>query len=147
MPSDPGRLVFPFPDTDAHLARSDFSVSDASLYHESRAAVPWGVEVRCDADGSPCSVCLQNGQVWSFCDLDARLIRETWPVFVRDYARWRSAGKGRMLARMEHVSPDAMRLSLESDNACLSDLLVWHYLPSPLRLLPRSAPRPGIHTR
>ena len=131
-----------FPDVDVYEARSDYWSGQIlagigggeSLYLKDRADRPWGLEIGCDDQGEPHSVRFANGAVWSFFEIKERLLKTEWPLFLEDYRAFVSCavgapGRGKMIVRVERLFSDSFHVDLVSDNACLHDLLVWHYPP------------------
>ena len=110
-----------------------------SLYLSDR---PWGLIIHCHPDGKPYSVTFENGTVWSFCAMNDRLLNIEWPLFVKDYFgeaesppsgdddywRYDDCGPKREIsARVGAIYSDSMRLDLNSENACVNDMLIWRY--------------------
>ena len=108
-----------------------------SLYLSDR---PWGLIIHCHPDGKPYSVTFENGTVWSFCSMNDRLLNIEWPLFVKDYFgeteprtydhdywKYDWGPKCEISARVEAIRSDSMRLDLNSENACINDVLIWRH--------------------
>lgn len=65
-----------------------------------------------------------NGKVWGFCNL-TKPKNDMLRRFATDYVQ----NKQTSWARIDDIFSDSMTLSLKSENAFLTDLLVWHYAP------------------
>jgi hypothetical protein len=116
-------------DVHVYEARSNYysgeilkDVSGASLYLKTD---PWGITIHCDEEGLLHSVEFGNGRAWSFSRLNDRITNMEWPLFVRDFPHCR------IRARVRNIFSDSMNLTLESENALLDDMLIWHYPPPP----------------
>jgi hypothetical protein len=108
-------------------ARNDFwtgqtltRISGESLYQDE--ATPWGFKIHLDADDTPVSVEFANGTLWSFCGMKNRCLEMEWPLFLKDNDVSRSV-------RVGNIYSDSMHLHMVSENACLNDILIWHYPP------------------
>ena len=113
-----------------------------SLYLSER---PWGITIHCTPDYKPHSVTFENGKVWSFCAMNDRHYNVEWPLFVKDffgeaeprptedYWKYDWGPKQEITVRIEAIYSDSMRMDLVSENACIHDMLIWKYPPSPLK--------------
>ena len=128
-----------FRNVSAYEARNNYwagrilqAISGDSLYLKEPGEQPWGFDIECDASDGPHSVHFGNGKVWSFCAMSDRMREVEWPQFLQDYRAWASSGQGKMTVRIERIFSDSFHMDLVSDNACLLDVLIWHYLPAPV---------------
>ena len=135
------------PNVNAYEARSKYWVGEIlkdvsggeSLYLSDRQ---WGLIIHCHPDGKPHSVTFENGTVWSFCGINDRLLNIEWPLFVKDYFgeaeppshdtdywKYDWGPKREISARIKAIYSDSMRLDLNSENACVNNMLIWRYPP------------------
>lgn len=123
------------PDVHAYEARNNYwageilkGISGVSLYQTTHTDLPWGVRINCDERGIPNTVQFENGVKWSFCAPKVYHFKIEWPLFVKDL----ESGEGKISARIERIFSDSMHLSLMSDNACMSEMLIWYHPPRTL---------------
>jgi hypothetical protein len=86
---------------------------------------PWGFTIHCNSENQPHSVEFENGILWSFCSLGARILNIEWPQFARDFRK----DDTRCHARIERIFSDSFHLTLKSDESLVNDILVWKYPP------------------
>lgn len=125
------------PDIHVYEARSNYWVGQIlkqisggeSLYLTTHEERPWGFTIHFDAkEGVPKFVQFNNAKKWTFCSLNERQRRVEWPLVLKDVQERGETPR----ARVDCIYSDSMSFSIVTHNACMNDLLIWHYEPKTL---------------
>ncbi len=130
--------IIHFPDVHVYEARSHYWVGQIlkgisggeSLYLKNKNEQPWGFTIHFrrnigEETDTPHFVEFANGKRWTFCGLRDYQLQIEWPLLIKDVKE----GGEMPRARVERIYSNSMHLSIVSENACLSDMLVWHVQP------------------
>ncbi len=128
--------VVHFPDVHVYDARSRYWVGQIlkgisggeSLYLTTKEEQPWGITIhfrKKDDVEEPHYVEFANGKRWTFCGLKDYQLQVEWPLLIKDVKE----GGGKPRASVKCVYSDSLHLSIISENAILSDMLLWRVEP------------------